>query len=349
MPSNVTVSVVTPVYNTEEYLAECIESVLNQTYENFEYILADNRSADGTRDIAEAYSRRDSRIKLFVFDEHLPQLANYNRALKLTDPGAAYCKIVQADDILFRNCLAEMVALAETDDRIGMVGAYTLLQDRVFLDGMDFSESVVEGHEICRRYLMDGPYQFGSPTTSMFRMSEVRSRPDFYPVNSVVGDADVAMQVLSDSKFALVHQVLTFARVRDDSISAERNDFHVNALTRLILLEKYGTRFLDQATFRRARRRLRNRHLCVLGEGFLLRKSKQFWEFQEAGLAEADIRMSRFKIWLGAAIVFFRWLLNPELSLRRLGAWLATHCAFRRSGPPSPLHVDHPVRGKWTG
>jgi glycosyltransferase involved in cell wall biosynthesis len=46
------VSVVTPFYNTERYLAECIESVLAQTYPIFEYILVNNRSTDASRDIA---------------------------------------------------------------------------------------------------------------------------------------------------------------------------------------------------------------------------------------------------------------------------------------------------------
>ena len=55
-------SVVTPFYNTQAYLKECIESVLGQSYRNFEYILVDNCSNDGSLDIAEYYAKRDSRI-----------------------------------------------------------------------------------------------------------------------------------------------------------------------------------------------------------------------------------------------------------------------------------------------
>ncbi len=50
------VSVVTPFYNTAAYLDECIRSVLAQTHENFEYLLVDNCSADGSRDIAAAHA-----------------------------------------------------------------------------------------------------------------------------------------------------------------------------------------------------------------------------------------------------------------------------------------------------
>ena len=58
------VSVVTPFHNTGAYVEECIQSVLRQSYRNFEYILVDNASSDGSRDVAERYARTDSRIRI---------------------------------------------------------------------------------------------------------------------------------------------------------------------------------------------------------------------------------------------------------------------------------------------
>jgi glycosyltransferase involved in cell wall biosynthesis len=58
------VSVVTPVYNGEAYLRECVESVLSQTYTNWDYTIVNNCSTDGTLGIAEEYARRDSRIRV---------------------------------------------------------------------------------------------------------------------------------------------------------------------------------------------------------------------------------------------------------------------------------------------
>ena len=57
------VSIITPFYNTEQYIAECIESVLAQTYAHWEYILVNNQSTDASRTIAEQYARKDSRIR----------------------------------------------------------------------------------------------------------------------------------------------------------------------------------------------------------------------------------------------------------------------------------------------
>ena len=77
------VSVVTPFYNTAAFLPECIESVLAQTYDNWEYILLDNCSTDGSTEIARKYAADEPRIRYVRNDELLPQVPNYNAALAL--------------------------------------------------------------------------------------------------------------------------------------------------------------------------------------------------------------------------------------------------------------------------
>ena len=75
------VSVVTPFYNTAEFLRECIESVLSQTYSNFEYILVDNQSTDGSAAIAAEFAARDQRIRVVRNERFVDQVPNYNGAL----------------------------------------------------------------------------------------------------------------------------------------------------------------------------------------------------------------------------------------------------------------------------
>src|ERR1700691_1872310 len=91
------VSVLTPVYNGEPYLAECIESILAQTYSAWEYIIVDNCSTDGTSEIAARYAKQDRRICVHRNDTLLPIIANHNRAFRLISPNSKYCKVVSGD------------------------------------------------------------------------------------------------------------------------------------------------------------------------------------------------------------------------------------------------------------
>src|SRR5215470_11110782 len=94
------VSVVTPFYNTAAYLEECIESVLAQTHDSFEYLLVNNASTDGSREIAARYAARDSRIRLDDNEQLVDQVANYNGAIDRISGESKYVKIVQADDAI---------------------------------------------------------------------------------------------------------------------------------------------------------------------------------------------------------------------------------------------------------
>src|SRR5260221_8926960 len=123
------VSIVTPVYNGEQYLVECIESVIRQTYGNWEYLIVNNCSTDSTAEIASRYAERDDRIHVFNYNEFVNVIESSNRALRLVSQSSKYCKIVCADDVLYPECITQMVNLAEEYPSVGIVGAYTLRDD----------------------------------------------------------------------------------------------------------------------------------------------------------------------------------------------------------------------------
>ncbi len=81
-----------------------MESVLQQDYPNFEYIVQDNCSDDGASRIAEELARKDPRIRLFRNDKLLPQVPNYNLAIAKCCPDSTYIKVAQADDWLLPGC-----------------------------------------------------------------------------------------------------------------------------------------------------------------------------------------------------------------------------------------------------
>ena len=68
---NPKVGIIIPIYNVEKYLRECLDSVLNQSYENLEIVLVDDKSTDSSLSIAKEYVKRDKRVSLVALEENV--------------------------------------------------------------------------------------------------------------------------------------------------------------------------------------------------------------------------------------------------------------------------------------
>ena len=75
------VSIIMPSYNAENYIAESIESVLHQTYSNWELVITDDRSSDRTPEIVQAYCQKDSRIDFVIAKRHTGIAGTRNQCL----------------------------------------------------------------------------------------------------------------------------------------------------------------------------------------------------------------------------------------------------------------------------
>jgi glycosyltransferase involved in cell wall biosynthesis len=312
------VSVVTPVYNGENYLAECIESVLSQTHSNFEYVIVDNCCTDRSLKIAQSYARQDGRIKIVQNEQFLDQVSNHNHALKNISRNSDYCKIVAADDKLFPNCIETMVRLAESGQNIGVVGAYTLLdwgnRTSVYLAGLPYKDTVFWGKDICRRFLIEGLYVFGPPTATLLRSEIVHQRNPFYPEDSVTEDVDIFFEILPSWNFGFVHEILTYTRRSNEStISSVR--YGLMELTRLVEIAKYGKLFLSRNEYRRYFRKIRNDYLLVLGNGALKFKQNELWEFHKRGLKSCGINLGFRELGIGVLYALTDLIFNPKRSL----------------------------------
>ena len=102
------VSVLMTAYNRESYIAAAIESVLAQRFADFELIVVDDCSSDGTRAIAEEYARADSRVRVFANEKNLGDYGNRNRAA--TYARGPLLKYHDSDDVLYPHGLEVMLA-----------------------------------------------------------------------------------------------------------------------------------------------------------------------------------------------------------------------------------------------
>jgi glycosyltransferase involved in cell wall biosynthesis len=312
------VSVITPVYNTEKYLAECIESVLNQTYENWQYVIVDNCSSDGSLEIARSYQEKDSRIKVIACAEFVNQVRNYNRALTYVSDASKYCKIVQADDWIFPQCLTEMVRVAEANPSVGMVGAYRLCGPHVKSDGLPYPSSFVKGREIGRKQFLEGLFTFGSPTTTLLRCELVRCRTPFYEENRYHEDTEACFELMLHSDFGFVHQVLTFSRTRDDSITSGVADYHPMILDRLIILRRYGARYLSDSEYKTCWKKIEAQYYDLISRCILSVTPRGFWDYHINGLKTVGCKMSWLKIGSHMVSHLLDAVVHPVSKLERL-------------------------------
>jgi glycosyltransferase involved in cell wall biosynthesis len=312
-PERPLVSVVTPFYNTEEHLAECIESVLAQSYRHFEYILANNCSTDRSVEIVERYAARDPRIRLVHNERFLPQLPNYNQALRQIAPHSRHVKVVQADDAIFPRCLEEMVAVAEANPSVGVVASYRLVGKGIGPLGLPRTKSVMPGREAIRLNLMEDLYLFGTQTAVLVRSDIVRARHPFYAEDSCFADVDVIYDILAEHDFAFVHQLLSFTRIEEDSAVGRVRSYNPLILERLIRLTLSGPTYLSSEEHARYLGEHLRLYRRFLAEAWLRRREPGFWEFHRKGLARIgeDIDRSRFPI--DAAAVVLRYALRPDL------------------------------------
>lgn len=101
------ISIITPTYNSSLYIAETIESVINQSYKEFELILVDDCSNDNTVDIIKSYITKDNRIKLI--ENKINSGAAFSRNIAIAKSNHNYLAFIDSDDVWDRNKLAKQL------------------------------------------------------------------------------------------------------------------------------------------------------------------------------------------------------------------------------------------------
>ncbi|MDD2435010.1 MAG: glycosyltransferase family 2 protein [Bacilli bacterium] len=112
--SNPLVSIITSSYNREKYIAETIESVLNQTYQNYEMIIVDDISTDNTIKIIKEYQKKDKRIKLIKLSEKGGTSIARNRAI--LEAKGKYVAFLDSDDLWYKDKLEKQIKFMEENN-----------------------------------------------------------------------------------------------------------------------------------------------------------------------------------------------------------------------------------------
>jgi glycosyltransferase involved in cell wall biosynthesis len=136
--SDPVVSVIMPTYNAEKYLHEAVDSILSQTFSDFEFIVIDDGSTDTSGIMLSEYARKDARIRVYRQPSNQGIVAALNRGLALAQ--GKYIARMDADDISLPDRLKKQVAFMDTHPDIGVVGtcAEIINRDGQCIDTIDY-------------------------------------------------------------------------------------------------------------------------------------------------------------------------------------------------------------------
>lgn len=311
------VSVVTPVYNGEKYLAECIESVLVQTYKNWEYIIVNNCSTDNTLEVAQKYAQKDARIRVHNNKEFFSLFENHNHALLQISDQSKYCKMLQSDDMLLPECLTEMVKLAEGNPVVGMVSSYRLNGDWVS-NGLPYPTTIMSGREICRSCLLGGPDVFGPPTAILIRSDLIRGRKAFFNARNKSADKEVEYDILQYSDFGFVHQILTYSRVHKEQESSFYYRYNVFLPGKIYNLKKYGPVYLSNEEYEKRLNEMMRSYYRFLGKSVYQLRGNNFWKYHKDAFKSMGDILRLTKLIKAVFLELLDILLNPKNTAERI-------------------------------
>jgi glycosyltransferase involved in cell wall biosynthesis len=169
------VSVCIDSYNYGRFLAEAIESVLAQTFDNFEVVITDDCSTDDSFEIAQRYAANDSRIKLVRNSQNLGMVRNRNACLALAR--GEYIKWLHADDFLCsREALAKMADALDANRAVSLVASARRIvseKSEPLETWSSFEQRLrpIAGTTVINRCLFEQRNLIGGPSAVMFRRS----------------------------------------------------------------------------------------------------------------------------------------------------------------------------------
>lgn len=208
--AKVNISIVVPVYNVEDYLEECLNSILNQTHKDFELILVNDGSVDKSGEICDEYKKKYDNIKV-VHQKNQGQSVARNNGVKLSE--ADWIMFVDSDDVIHPNLL-EYLYRAVTESDCGMAVSERVSADKIpdgFYDKYNFSYEVDEVTFDKLEEYCDSKFYYWAPFPSIIKRDIVASIP--FPGGRIYEDNAVGCQLVYHAKkIAKVPYVMYFYR-----------------------------------------------------------------------------------------------------------------------------------------
>ncbi|PVX50753.1 glycosyltransferase involved in cell wall biosynthesis [Balneicella halophila] len=213
MKENSKVSIITPSYNSEMYISETIEAIINQTYRNWELLITDDCSSDNTKEIVRNYQENDSRIKFFQLKKNLGAgIARNNSIEKARGRYIAFC---DSDDVWKPDKLTKQIEFMERNALAFTYGAYQKMNKEGKKGAIFYPPECISFKDLlktCSIGCLTAVYDIDK-LGKMF-MPSIRKRQDYA----------LWLEIHKKIKCSkgIVDEPLAFYRVRSNSISSNK-------------------------------------------------------------------------------------------------------------------------------
>lgn len=216
---NSLISVIIPVYNVEQYLCACVDSVLNQTYRNLEIILIDDGSSDGSAQIADRYAETDSRVYV-VHQKNGGLSVARNAGLQIA--GGEYITFVDSDDCISEKYIEKLYALVRKYDAdVSICDYIRFTEDTPFAETDTSADEMLFSNTECIKQMYQ-PKRHGMEFTSwakLYRTKLFSENKIMFPVGKLHEDTFTTYRVLYYAGRIVFTDIALYGyRTRADSI-----------------------------------------------------------------------------------------------------------------------------------
>jgi glycosyltransferase involved in cell wall biosynthesis len=239
------ISICLPTYNGDKFVALAIESVLSQTYDNFELLVGDDGSKDSTREILQNYARLDSRVKLTLHQQNLGYMRNSN--FLLSQCQGKYTKTFAQDDMLEPTCLQRMLEIFDQQENVCLV---TVSRRNIDEDGLEieiqdkFPESGLhKGVDIIKLYLREFLNRTGNPSQILFRTADATGGLNAAYNHS--SDSELGLRLLERGDFYYIAEPLVRYRIHKETTTISTMEDMSFAPDHVRLVDRFGWHLLE--------------------------------------------------------------------------------------------------------
>lgn len=215
--NNPFVSVLMPVYNAEKHLKEAIESILNQTYDNYEFIIINDGSIDSSEHIILSYN--DPKIRYIRNNENIKLISTLNKGIRLCE--GRYIVRMDADDISLPNRIEEQVMFMENNPDVAISGTWF----ESFGNKKGVTKYSADSNEIKYRMLFQS--HLNHPTTIWRKSIIDENKLQFDPNFIHAEDYEFFARVAQNHKLSNLPKVLLKYRTHNGNISSKHRDIQI--------------------------------------------------------------------------------------------------------------------------